>query len=241
MVTEVDTSGAPPPAPAPEPESAAAPEPKPEIKSKPEPKQEKKLTQKPVITNTPPAKIETNAPLKKAESKKPAVTNAPPKAKTLEDRLAEVRKSGKVMTASKTKTSAQTSAQNNLDRLRAAGEALNRETAGLGTGRGGSSTGSGSGSGGGMYSPFAGYYDDIKQRMYSVWPQPNAPRGTTATATIRVERNGTVSLKSITQRSGNSQFDQSVQSALNATTQLPPPPSDPDFDRTIEVVFELSD
>ena len=92
-----------------------------------------------------------------------------------------------------------------------------------------------------MYSPFGGYYDSVKQQMYGVWQQPaGAPIGLTTTASIRVERNGTVSLKSITRRSGNALFDQSVQNALNATTQLPAPP--PDLpSNTIEIEFVLSD
>lgn len=242
VITFIDLAGGPAPAPAPEPESAAAPEPKPEIKSKPEPKPEpkpeKKLTPKPVVTNKPPETVKTNAPPKKAESKKPAVTNAPPKAKTEAEKLAEIRNRGKPVAASKTNTSKAPPGP----RLDVSGlqSTLNSMATGSGTGRGGSSSGSGSGSGG-MFSPFAGYYDDIKQQMYAVWQQPNVQRGTTATATIRVERNGAVSLKSITRRSGNSQFDQSVQNALNATTQLPPPPTDPDFDRTIDVEFVLSD
>ncbi len=241
-ITFIDLAGGPAPAPAPEPESETAPEPAPEIKAKPEPKPEpkpeKKLTPKPVVTNKPPEIVKTNAPPKKAEIKKPAVTNAPPKAKTEAERLAEVRKGGKPVAASKANASkAPPGPRVDVSGLQST---LNSMATGSGTGRGGSSSGSGSGSGG-MFSPFAGYYDDIKQQMYAVWQQPNVQRGTTATATIRVERNGTVSLKSITLRSGNSQFDQSVQSALNATTQLPPPPTDPDFNRTIDVEFVLSD
>lgn len=246
-VQTFDLTGGPVPAPAPasEPESNFEPEIKsaePKQKPKPEPKPEKKLIPKPIVTNKPPETVKTNEPIKKVESKKPAVTNAPAKPKTeaekLAERLAEVRKGGKVISAAKANAGkAPPGPRVDVSGLQST---LNSMAAGSGTGRGGSSTGSGSGSGG-MFSPFAGYYDEIKQRMYGVWQQPNVQRGTTATATIRVERNGTVSLKSITRRSGNSQFDQSVQSALNATTQLPPPPTDPDFDRTIQVVFELSD
>jgi TonB family protein len=92
-----------------------------------------------------------------------------------------------------------------------------------------------------MYSPFGGYYDSVKQQMYGVWQQPaGAPIGLTATATIQIERNGIVSSKSITRRSGNVPFDQSVQNALNATSQLPVPPADLPS-RTIEIEFVLSD
>ena len=238
-----DLTGGPAPAPAPEPE--AAPEPTPEIKSekpKPEPKPEKKETPKPVATNKPPETVKTNTP-----PKKPAVTNAPPKKaetnapakpKTLEERLKEVRQGGKPVAA---KPGPKSAPQIDYSGLR---NALNSAAAGSKSGSGsasGTSTGSGSGSGGGVYSPFGGYYDSVKQQMYGVWQQPGgAPIGLAATATIQIERNGTVSSKSISRRSGNVPFDQSVQNALNATTQLPVPP--PDLpSRTIEIEFVLSD
>jgi len=77
--------------------------------------------------------------------------------------------------------------------------------------------------------------------MYSVWQQPaGAPVGLTASTTLRVERDGTVSSKTITRRSGNMLFDQSVQNALNDTVRLPVPPADLPS-RTIEIEFALSD
>jgi TonB family protein len=243
-----DLTGAPSPAPANEPEPEVAPEPEIKPKSipepKPEPKPEKKPTPKPVSTNTPPKKVETNAPPKKTEVKKPAVTNTPPKKattnapakpKTEADRLAEIRKGGKRVPNPNAKTSTPTRKSVDYSGLRSA---LNSSitTSGSGT-----STGKGSGSAGGMYSPFGWYYDSVKQQMYAVWQQPaGAPIGLIAVATVRVERNGTVSLKSITRRTGNTSFDQSVQSALNATTRLPiPPPDLPDLN--IEIFFELAD
>lgn len=243
VITFVDLAGAPAPASAPEPESDEPPAPEIKSESKPEPKPEpkpekkpeKKLTLKPAVTNTPPKKVET---------KKAAVTNAPPKAKTLEERLKEVRQGGKPVGAPAAKTSAPKRPQLDFTGIKSA---LNSSSTGsgsassFGTGSGTAASGTGSGAGGGMYSPFAGYYDSIKQRMYAVWQQPaNAPRGIPVTATIRVERDGTVSFKSISRRSGNAQFDQSVQNALNATTLLPAPPADlPDLNITVE--FVLSD
>lgn len=244
VITFVDLAGG--PAPASEPAAEAAPGPAPEMQSEPEqkpkpkpkPKPEKKPALKPVVTNTPPQKVETNTPPKKAESKKPAVTNAPPKPKTLEQRLKEVRQGGTPAAASKTKQGTSSRPAVDYSGLR---NALNSAATGSGSGRGGSSSGSGSGSGGGMRGPFDEYYDSVKQQMYAVWQQPaGAPIGLTVTATVRVERNGIVALKSITRRSGNGQFDQSVQSALNATSRLPAPPADlPDLN--IVIVFELSD
>jgi TonB family protein len=250
-ITFFDLAGGPAPAPANEPAPEATSEPEIKTKSipepKPEPKPEKKLTPKPVITNTPPKKVETNAPPKKAEIKKPAGTNTPPKKaetnappKTEVDKLASIRQDKRVPNPN-TKTT--TSARKPIDysELRSA---LNSSatTTGSGTSTGsGTGAGSGSGSGGGMYSPFGWYYDSVKQQMYAVWQQPaGAPIGLTVTATVRVERDGTVSLKSITRRTGNALFDQSVQNALNMTTRLPIPPADLP-NKNIEIVFELSD
>ncbi len=247
-VTLVDLSGA--PAPASEPEPAAAPEP--EIRSaeqkpkpKPELKPEKKLLPKPVVTNTPPKKAETNSPPKKPESKKPAVTNAAPKkaetnapakTKTEAEKLAAIRQDNRVPNPN-AKANTLTRPSIDYSGLR---NALNSSATGSGSGpSSGSSSGTGSGSAGGMYSPFAGYYDSIKQQMYAVWQQP-AGVGLRAIAAVRVERDGTVSLKSITLRSGNGAFDQSVQNALNATVRLPIPPADLP-DRTISIEFLLSD
>ena len=241
-----DLTGDPASTPAPAPESEVAPEPTPEIKSekpkpKPEPKPEKEKIPKPVATNIVPKlkPVQTNTVSKKDENKKLSPTNAPPKPKTeaekMKERLDKVREGGKPVAA---KPGPKPGPQLDFSGLKSA---LNSSTTGSGSASG-SSSGSGSGSGGGVYNQFGGYYDSVKQQMYGVWQQPaGAPIGLTATATVRVERDGTVSLKSITSRSGNAQFDQSVQNALNATTRLPPPPTDPKFIRDIEVKFELSD
>ncbi len=196
---------------------------------------------KPVATNKPPETVKTNAPSKKAAvtntPPKKAETSAPAKPKTEAEKLAAIRQNKKVSNPNAAP------AKPALD-FSGLKSALNSAAAGSGPASGtgsGSASGTGSGSGGGMYSPFAGYYDSVKQQMYGVWQQPaGAPIGLTAIATIRVERNGIVSLKSITRRSGNVPFDQSVQNALNATTQLPVPPPDlPSL--TIEIEFVLSD
>jgi outer membrane biosynthesis protein TonB len=247
VTTWVDLSGELAPAPSYEPEPETAPEPEIKTKSipepKPEPKPEKKLTSKPVITNTPPKKVETNAPPKKAEIKKPVVTNtppkkattnAPPKPKTEAEKLAAMRQNNRVPNPN---AKPSTPSRKPID-YSGLQSALNSSVTTSGSG---ASTGTGSGSGGGMYSPFGWYYDSVKQQMYAVWQQPaGAPIGLTVTATVRVERDGTVSLKSITRRTGNALFDQSVQNALNMTTRLPTPPVDLP-DRNIEIVFELSD
>ncbi len=242
VITFVDLAGAPAPAyepeteAAPEPEVEAKPEPKPESKPKPEKKPEKKLPLKPAATNTPPKKVETNAPPKKAEPKKAAVTNAPPKAKTLEERLKEVRQGGKPVAPQGAKPSTPKRPQLDFTGIRSA---LNSSATSFGAGT--AASGTGSGSGGGMYDPNAAYYDSINRQMKSVWQQPaGAPIGTTAIATIRVKRDGIVSEKFISRRSGNAQLDQSVQNALNVTSRLPMPPADL-VDRNITVEFVLSD
>ena len=171
---------------------------------------------KPALTNTPPKVIKLNP--KKTE---PKPTPKPVPKKTEAERLAEIRQNKRVAIPNP-----QTGPKLDFSGIKSA---LNS-----------ASTGSGSGSGSGVYSPFAGYYDSVKQRMYAVWQQPaGAPIGLTATATIRVECDGAVSRKSIARRSGNESFDQSVQNALNAITRLPVPPVDLPS-RDIQIEFVLS-
>lgn len=202
MVELADMLPAPEPVPEPEP-PAPAPKPKP--------------IPEPPKTNAPPKKVEA----KKAEPKKAEPKKTEPKPKTLEERLAEVRKGGKTVKSTPV-------AKTQLDYT------------GLKSALNSVATGSGSGSGNGVYSPFAWYYAQVQQKMVQAWQQPTgAPKGITAEATIRVERDGTVSSKFITRRSGNPEFDQSVQSALNATTRLPVPPADLPS-RDIEIEFVLS-
>ena len=73
--------------------------------------------------------------------------------------------------------------------------------------------------------PDDAYYGVIQPRFYAVWQQPaTAPYGTKATATIRISSTGQVSYRALTAPSGNTVFDQSVQTALGAVNQLPAPP-----------------
>lgn len=226
IITFIDMGAPPPPEIAPEPEPA--------------PKVEKPVPAPPK-TNAPPKKVEVKKPepkpKPKPEPKKPEPKKAEPKKAepkpapklTEAQKLAAIRQNNKV-----TKPSA-ASAQPKLD-FSGIQSALSSAASSAG-----SSYGSGTGSGGGSYSPFAWYYAEITKKMYAVWQQPSsAPRGLTASATIRVERDGTVSSKSITRRSGNMLFDQSVQNALSDTVQLPAPPADLPS-RTIEIEFALSD
>ncbi|MDD3276015.1 MAG: energy transducer TonB [Kiritimatiellales bacterium] len=209
-----------PPAPA---ESIPEPEP-------PAPAPKPKPVPEPPKTNAPPKKVEAKKPEpkkeepKKVEPKKPEPKPAA-KPKTLEERLAEVRKGGKTI-----RPAAPAKPALDYSGLKSA----------LNSASSGTSSSYGSGSGNGVYSPFAGYYAQVQQKMVQAWQQPaGAPKGITAEATIRVERDGTVSSKSITRRSGNPEFDQSVQDALAATTRLPAPPADLPS-RDIEIEFVLS-
>ncbi len=95
------------------------------------------------------------------------------------------------------------------------------------------------GSSSGLVSPFAGYYERVKQRMYAAWRQPvGTPVGLTATAMMRVEFSGAISSRSLTRRSGDAEFDRSVQAAIDSVHQLPAPPADlPDRNITVEFVL----
>lgn len=210
------------------PEIAPEPEPTPKVIPKPEPKP--KPTPKPVVSNTPPKVVKatpkpppkaTPKPAPKPPPKKPTPKPEPKPApkQTEAEKLAAIRQNN-VVTKPNTKPAPKLDFSGLKSALNSAAE--------------------GSGTGGGTYSPFAGYYDSITQRMYAVWQQPSgAQQGLSAVATIRVESDGTVSAKFITRRSGNVVFDQSVQNALNATTRLPVPPADLP-DRNISIEFVLS-
>ncbi len=93
------------------------------------------------------------------------------------------------------------------------------------------------GSGGGTVSPFAAYYTAVRERMYAVWQVPvGAAYGLSARASITVGTDGAVSNSQLIRPSGNSAFDQSVQSALNTVNRLPRPPVDLPS-RTITIEF----
>jgi len=110
----------------------------------------------------------------------------------------------------------------------------------------GSGFGSGSGSGGGgggSDSPVAWYYAMVKQIMYEAWQQPSglANAGNpTASVTIRVKRDGTISDWQMLRPSGNALMDDSVKRAVQAVKRLKPLP--PQFigpSQDITIQFEL--
>ncbi len=86
------------------------------------------------------------------------------------------------------------------------------------------------------------YYRLIHETLYRAWNQPGSVlSGTRAEARIRVQRDGTITVRELTRRSGNTTMDESVQSALQSVQRLAPLPqeiSGPYHDFTIE--FELT-
>ena len=91
----------------------------------------------------------------------------------------------------------------------------------------------------GSYDAESAYYTTIQSRFYSVWQQPTSvPFGTTATASIKVSANGTITFRSLTVISGNGDFDRSVNAALRALSSLPAPPRSL-ANRNITITFEL--
>lgn len=90
----------------------------------------------------------------------------------------------------------------------------------------------------GSIDPFSAYDQTVLARFYAVWQQPaSAPVGCSASAVIRIESDGQISSKTISRRSGNSIFDQSVQAALNAVARLPKPPEGFRKSTTIDFVL----
>lgn len=213
IIATFDLSAPPPPPPETVPE---IPQPRPEPEKKaPAPS-----------TNTPPKvvkKPEPKKPKPKPEPKKPKPKPVPKL--TEAQRLAAIRQNKKVTNPNLAPTPSKPS----LD------------FSGLQSALSSAASGSGSGSPGGTYSPFAWYYAQIQREIEKNLIRPqDLPKKLEVTASIRIETDGRVSLKSITQRSGNLPFDLSVQNALNSTVRLPAPPADLPS-RTIEIKFVSTD
>jgi TonB family protein len=90
----------------------------------------------------------------------------------------------------------------------------------------------------------AWYYALVKQTMYDVWDQPSglsATAGLMATVSIRVERSGRITRRSMIKKSGDSAMDASVMKAVNLVSQLKSlPPSFRGKYKDITVYFELT-
>ncbi len=88
----------------------------------------------------------------------------------------------------------------------------------------------------------AWYYSLIHETLFRAWEQPGSVLpGTTATARIRVQRDGSITRRDLVRRSGNSAMDDSVMRALESVSRLRPLPREVQgahHDFTIE--FELT-
>lgn len=71
------------------------------------------------------------------------------------------------------------------------------------------------------------YFDYVRSTLYDLWVQPSgvdAASGLSVEVVFRVHRDGSVSRKTITRRSGNAALDQSVQSLCDMPLRLKPLP-----------------
>jgi TonB family protein len=89
-----------------------------------------------------------------------------------------------------------------------------------------------------------GYYNIVRQAMYDAWIQPSSLAGTvglSAEVEIRVQRNGGITQRNMTRRSGNSLMDDSVMKAVHSVSMLRPlPPEFPGAYKDITITFELT-
>lgn len=71
------------------------------------------------------------------------------------------------------------------------------------------------------------YFDYVRSTLYDLWVQPSdvsASSGLNVEAVFRVQRDGSVTRKTITRRSGNAELDQSVQSLCDTPIRFKPLP-----------------
>lgn len=90
------------------------------------------------------------------------------------------------------------------------------------------------------------YRAEIKEMIYRNWSYPTAMldkmKDLSAVVVLKVEKNGTILSTTVTQRSGNEIFDQSVLNAIKRSDPLPPfPESYRKTDEEIEISFTLRD
>jgi protein TonB len=89
------------------------------------------------------------------------------------------------------------------------------------------------------------YYRLVYQALYDAWQQPgmlSRSAGLTTTVLIRVQRDGTISQRSLLRSSGNSIMDQSVMDAVRSVTRLQPlPPAWGGLHKDISIDFLLTD
>ena len=89
------------------------------------------------------------------------------------------------------------------------------------------------------------YYKLVYQALHDAWQQPgmlSKSAGLTTTVLIRVQRDGTISQRSLLRSSGNRVMDQSVMEAVQSVTRLRPLPTAwGGLHKDISVVFLLTD
>lgn len=100
----------------------------------------------------------------------------------------------------------------------------------------------GSGGSSGQPSELALYYALIRAAAYEAWVQPaELDAGLTAQVSIRVTRNGSITKRTMTRRSGNAQMDDSVMNAVNAMGRLKALPAEvPGSFKDITIDFVLT-
>jgi len=100
-------------------------------------------------------------------------------------------------------------------------------------------------SGGGTYHPYALYLSQIRAIMYEAWQQPSSligKRGLVTTVEIRVQSDGQITRKKISNSSGNAQMDDSVARAIETVSKVPElPPGFGGLYKDITVDFELTE
>ncbi|MBI5822382.1 MAG: cell envelope integrity protein TolA [Verrucomicrobia bacterium] len=103
------------------------------------------------------------------------------------------------------------------------------------------SKGVGASTGGRLLPEFGWYYLLIKEAMDRAWTQPSQLQGQlNCVVFIRIQRDGTISQVWLDQRSGNSEMDESVLSAVKSVRQIQPlPPGLGDAYVDIPVAFEV--
>lgn len=97
--------------------------------------------------------------------------------------------------------------------------------------------------GGGEASLFSAYYLMMRQVMYDAWQQPAGLAGSGLYATIkfRIQRDGSITARSLTRSSGNRELDDSALRAANAVGRLRPLPTGYSGSyKDITVDFELT-
>ncbi len=74
-------------------------------------------------------------------------------------------------------------------------------------------------------SQFNAYDAQVFRIFYGAWTRPGVPGARPAKVRISVSKNGRITGRVLTQRSGDTSFDQSVMAAVNKVSTLPKPPA----------------